>query len=266
MRGAFEDCKFDTLQIFKEALDSFYTDIINKNPEDSAILRKYEYARKYQYVYDVFKLLQLDTTNLYKQSYNKVVAKKRERQELLNDPNANDTYLAKLCGYIGDKRFIQPLIDILNKPFDIDSTSIEIVREIMTESLVRMHVEPYYSDYVKKRTLTMEQIKDENERLAFKLDDFVDVLGTQEAFLELSKYLLSNKPYSTDVIDYEDHAEYRHYPASQDAFYLIQDNIENKEVQEMMGRKIFSENPELIQPLYDWMQKNYGKYKIRRIW
>jgi hypothetical protein len=165
-----------------------------------------------------------------------------------------------LCGYIGDNRFIQPLIELLNRAEE-DSQ-----KETVIEALVRMHVEPYYSDYVKKRTLTMEQIKDENEWLEFKLDDFVDVLGTQEAFLELSKYLLSNKPYSTIVIDYKDHTEYRHSPASDYAYMLIRDNIENQEVQEMIGKESIEDYAPFLKPLYDWMQKNYGKYKIRRIW
>ena len=165
-----------------------------------------------------------------------------------------------MCGYIGDKRFIKPLIEILNKAEE------DYQKEKIIEALTRMRVEPYYSDYVKKRTLTMEQIKDEDKWLDFKIEDFVNVLGTQEAFLELSNYLLSNKPYSTIVIDYEDHPEHRHYPVSDNAFILIRDNIENREVQEMIGKKSIEDYTPYLKPLYDWMQKNYGKYKIKRIW
>jgi hypothetical protein len=96
------------------------------------------------------------------------------------------------------------------------------------------------------------------------------VLGTQKAYLELSKYLLSNKPYGIIAIDYSEYSE--SYPTSyttpvsNDAFYLIQDNIENKDLQEMIGNKHVADDPKLSISIYNWMQKNYGKYKIRRIW
>jgi hypothetical protein len=258
-KEAMKICKFDTLQIFKATLDSFYADLKNKNPEDS-ILRKYEYVEKYKYEYDIFKVLQLDTTTIFKQAYNKIVERERERErEYFLKASYYNIYLVELCGYIGDKRFIEPLTEMLNRA-EKDYQKGKII-----EALARMREEPYYTDYIKHRTLTTEQIKDE-KWLNFKLDDFVFVLRTQEAFLELSKYLLSNKPNSIIIADSEDHTESTIYPASYDAFYLIRDNIENNDLQEMMKGENSVSNPKVLKQVHDWMQKNYGKYKIRRIW
>ena len=182
---------------------------------------------------------------------------------------SNISRLAELCGYINDTRFVQPLIEVLNKPFEFygsNSQWKESVQKTVLTALVRMRVEPYYTDYVKHRTLTPEQIEDE-KWLDFKLDDFVFVLRTQEAFLELSKYLLSNKPNSIVIADSEDYSESVIYPASYDAFSLIRSNIGNKELQEIIEKGENSHsNPSVLKRIYDWMQKNYGKYKIKRIW
>jgi hypothetical protein len=272
---AMKMCRFDTLTMFKMAIDSFYLDVVSKSTEDSKKhLKEYESFYKEKYRFEVFKSLQLDTTIIFKQVYNKIVEQARERirKEWLADMYSYFTsihYLAELCGYIGDKRFIKPLIEILDKLekffVEEDSNFYNFQREKVLEALARMRVKPYYTDYVKKKILTMEQIKDEKKWLDFSLDDFVYVLGDQKAFLELSKYLLSNKPYQTTVIDYDDRTEYYHSPVSQGAFYLIQDNIENEDLQKIISP--YREDFEvLLKPLYDWMQKNYGKYKIRRIW
>jgi hypothetical protein len=34
----------------------------------------------------------------------------------------------------------------------------------------------------------------------------------------------------------------------------------------MIGKEDIEDYTPYLKPLYDWMQKNYGKYKIRRIW
>jgi hypothetical protein len=260
-REALKICKFDTMQIFKHIVDSFYIDIKNKNPKDSSIIR-FDYAVKANFKYAVFKFLQLDTTAVFKQAYNEIVEreKKRKREDYLTNKTIDYTSLIELCGYIGDKRFVKPLIEILEYKLT------DYQHKALLEALARMRVEPYYSNYVKKRTLTATQIKDE-KWLDFSLDDFVYVLGTQEAFLELSKYLLSNKPYTMEVFDnFTNYRSEAHiHPVSQGAFYLIRDHIKNEDIQKMIGPN--REDIEvLFKPLYDWMQKNYGKYKIRRIW
>jgi hypothetical protein len=109
----------------------------------------------------------------------------------------------------------------------------------------------------------MEQIKQEYP--GFSIDELVYVIGTQEAFLELSKYLLSDVPYAVEIHDYPDYSEHVYFPVSDDVFYLIRNHIENEDLQELMRNKN-SEDPIVLKQTYDWMQKNYGKYKIKRIW
>ena len=253
-RRAMEMCRVDTFSIVVKKTDSLFVLLETQNTLD--MFKK----RNKIYHYEAFKSLKLDTTTIFIQTYNKVVyqARERERKEWLTKTYYDYTYLAELCGYIGDERFVKPLIEVLEKPDNFR-------KEKVLEALARMRVEPYYSDYVKKRMLTNDQIMNEEKWLDFRIEDFVYVLGTQEAFLELSKYLLSNKPNTTEVTDYADHAEYRDFPVSQDAYFLIQDNIINEDIQKIMGP--YREDIDvLFKPIYDWMQKNYGKYKIRRIW
>ena len=250
-RQTMEICKIDTFPIFRIAINNLYDSLEVQNTLD--MFKKLNKI----YDYEVFKSLQLDTATFFKQAYNKMLEREREREReyYLTNPYYDYTYLAELCGYIGDKRFIKPLIEMLGKPLE------DHQKNRVLEALVRLRVEPYYSDYIKERTLTREQIMDEKKRLNFSFDDFVYVLRTQEAFLELSKYLLSNKPYQLSIAD--DYVDIT--PVSQYAFYLMRNNIENEDIQKIIGP--YREDFEvLLKPLYDWMQENYGKYKIRRIW
>jgi hypothetical protein len=245
---AMEACKFDTLPFFKAALDSFYLELKNK------AIKNIGYP--HMHTYEVFKLLKLDTTEIFRQTYNKIIKREKEsvRERFLTDTRYRHSDLAKLCGYIGDKRFIPVLIEALAKPDNFN-------QKVVLEALARMRVEPYYSDYVKLRMpRTLERIK--QGRPGFSIEDFIYVIGTQEAFLELSKYLLSNVAYTWDT---SDELGATPHPISNSAFYLIQDHIENEDLQGIMKNKD-PEDPVALKQTYDWMQKNYGKYKIRRIW
>jgi hypothetical protein len=251
---AMEICKMDTLSIFKSAMDSLYSFLTAQNTLDVSkkINRIYDY--------DIFKLLRLDTTKIFKQTYENIVSKEKiqEREYYLTKTNYNYSYLARLCGYIGDKRFIPSLIQALDKPDNFNN-------EKVMEALVRLRVAPYYKEYIKFRTRTMEEIKSEKQ-LGFYISDFVDVLGTQEAFLELSKYLLSDKPYLFIDSSYEDHSEEISFGVSVEAFSLICDNLENEDMLKLIGGRYSEPNATNINLLYKWMQKNYGKYKIKRLW
>jgi len=101
-----------------------------------------------------------------------------------------------------------------------------------------------------------------DEWLRFALEDFVNILGTQQAFLELSRFLLSNKPYIEEVSNVGSHF----VTVSEITFSLIRDNIRNEDLQEMMGRLGWRIDPDMKRPVYEWMQANYGNYEIRRIW
>ena len=164
--------------------------------------------------------------------------------------------MAELCGYIGDKRFVKPLIEALDKPDNFE-------RKTVIAALVRMRIEPYYSDYVKSRTRTLEQVKAEHP--GFEIDELVDVLRTQESFLELSKYLLSDVAYKWAPREIPPYGSIP-YPMYQGAFGLIRDNIKNEDIQQLIGGIRIQDASTVVVPLYDWMQKNYGKYKIKRIW
>jgi hypothetical protein len=243
---AMKACKFDTMQLFKTTLDSFYLYLKNQNMAQFSIS---------MYKYNVFKLLRLDTTTIFRQVYNKIIAIDRERvrEEWLTKTYYDHTYIAMLCGYINDKRFIKPLIEALDKPDNFQ-------KEKVLESLVRMRVEPYYSEYVKLRIRTIEQIKKESPD--FDIDELAYVIRTQESFLELSKYLLSNCPYSWMSSE----SGYIPIPVKVEAFDLIRINIKNKELKKLINNKNVQDNPEIIISTYDWMQKNYGKYEIKRLW
>jgi hypothetical protein len=69
---AMEACKFDTLPFFKTALDSFYLELKNKSTKNIGY--------PHMYIYDVFKLLKLDTTEIFKQTYNRIRERERERE------------------------------------------------------------------------------------------------------------------------------------------------------------------------------------------
>jgi hypothetical protein len=69
---AMEMCKFDTMRIFKITLDSLYMDIKSKEGTPYS---------KSMYKDRVFKLLQLDTTSIYKQIRDKVIKRERERDK-----------------------------------------------------------------------------------------------------------------------------------------------------------------------------------------
>jgi len=249
-RNALRIPQIDTLSIFIEARNSLYDSL---EAEDPWNINK---RRRGTHDLEVFRSLQLDTLSIFKQTFNEIVERERERERerLLANPGRFNSILIELAGLIGDERFIEPLMEALeeqNRP------------RRAIEALVRMRVEPFYSDFVRERTLTTEQIMND-ERLRFQLEDFVDILGTQQAFLELSRFLLSNKPHQINVID---GVGYHVSPASDRAFRLIQRNIINEELQEIMrGEMGWRIDPNTKRPAFEWMQANYGNYEIRRIW
>jgi len=250
--NAMEMCKYDTMQIFRKTLDSLYLDV--KSKEGTPYTKNMFKDR-------VFRLLELDTTSIFKQVYNELVERERERERKKYYSNGgyyfDYTYLAELCGYIGDKRFVQPLIELLDKSEDYQ-------KEKVLTALVRLRAEPYYTNYVKQRMpRTIEQIQNESPK--FRIDDLVYVIGTQESFRELSKYLLSEYPEAWDMIDLPDGVKRIPSPMWSKALAFIHDYILNKNLQEIVNVPQWSKK-ELTIIVYDWMQKNYGKYIIRRDW
>jgi len=241
----------DTMQVFRNSLDSLYADLEIRNEID--LWKK----RDRIYDHEILKQLHLDTTTLFKHVYNNILESQREQLKsyYLSNIIFDRRSLIDLCGYINDIRFVDNLLELFN-------TFTENEQESVQNALVRMRVEPFFCEYVNKRMLSMEEILNKVKQLDFSINDFVNVLGTQEAFLELSKYLLSNKPYGLEIGDYSSIV----IPVSQYAFYLLRDNILNNDFQKLFGGRQTANNPVLANKLYDWMQENYGQYQIRRIW
>jgi hypothetical protein len=236
--------QIDTLSILIEARNSLYDSLEAMDPWD--IIKR----RNRAYDLEVFRSLELDTLSIFKQAFNEIV--ERERERILAEPRSINRTLVELAWRIGDERFIQPLIEVLEHQGQ---------QRRVIEALVRMRVEPFYSDFVRERTLTTEQIMSD-ERLNFDLEDFVGVLGTQQAFLELSRFLLSNKPYREIVSGRDSFFT----PVSNSAFFLIRHNIRNEDLQKIMRVQGGHTDPQVKRYVYDWMQANFGNYEIRRIW
>ena len=245
-RQTIEICRFDTISIFKKILDS---------------LNKINYLDVPENKRTVLALLKLDTTTTYKNNFIKIKNDKRKEVEnlILNNPYYNNTYIAELCGYIGDRKFIKPLEKALELSENFNT-------KVVLEALVRMKVEPYYTNYLKSIIRPIDSVK--NSMLHFFVLDFVDVLNNQEAYLEVSKYLLSNVAGAISIIDYKDgttgNSKTPIYVIALDYIRLC---IKNPSLQKIINAPTFDEKKESDRmKVYKWMQKNYGKYEIRRLW
>ena len=249
-RWAFYEAKIDTIYFFQTELKKLYENLEKEN--------KVEMHKKLNNIYDIelFEQLKLDTISEYQKIYQDMVksAYSRNFENKLKYYKSKDhSEIAKLSGYINDKRFIKPLIATLDEPE-------RFKREVVLEALARMKVEPYYSQYFKERTRSLDEIK--KERPDFPIEELVEVIRTQESFLELSKYLLSDVPYNITI------GEFTTYYSiiSGDACCFIRDNIENEELQKMIPEYDACQDENVRRKVYDWMQKNYGKYEIKRVW
>lgn len=252
---ALKYCKFDTMKLFKNSLDSFYNEEKLKKPKD--------YGYTYFYNYDVFKILKLDTTEIFKQVLDSVMTKEKENfiYDLKSDNYRDLSSTAELCGYINDKRFIQPLIEALNKPNNFR-------REVVIKALARMKVEPYYTNLLKNNIHTLSEVI---SGISIDYTIFTDVLRSQESFLELSKYMKSNIPC---IVTSESTEEELKRHGNEFKFCILQiiyNNLDNADMKTLVWNgadKIYVPydiTPEwdaAVDKLYNWMQKNYGKYKI----
>ncbi len=253
-RLALDICKFDTMKLFKNTLDSFFNEVKRKQPKD------HEY--KYFYNYNVFKILKLDTILIFRHVLDSIIIKDKASYIYdLKNNNTQDLFsIAELCGYVNDKRFIQPLIEALNKPNNFR-------KEVVIKTLARMKVEPYHTNLLKENTHTMTEILS-----GINVDKtlFTDVLHSQESFLELSKYLKSN--IECMVVADEENPRRRH--GDELKFCVLEtiyNNLDNADMKALVWNgadkiyvpyEIAPEWDAALDKLYNWMQKNYGKYKI----
>ena len=252
---ALDICKFDTMKLFKNTLDNFFNEVKRKQPK--------EYGYKYFYNYNVFKILKLDTTLIFRQVLESIIIKDKASYiyDIKNNNNQDLSSIAELCSYVNDKRFIKPLIEALNKPNNFR-------RKVVIEALARMKVEPYLTNLLKENTHTKAKVLSGNN-IDYTL--FTGVLRSQESFLELSKYLKSNIPCHFTS---EETEEERQRHGGELKFCILQaiyNNLENEDMKTLIGNgtdKIYVPydiTPEwdaALDKLYNWMQKNCGRYKI----
>ncbi len=243
-------CKFDTMGIFKKEYN-----VLIKDPVRMAKIKYIGSIAHRQY--EIFKRLNLDTTNCFRIALKQINKENETKGRLYFKKNMNDySSIAMVAGQIKDPMFIKPLIAALEKPKNFNIQDVE-------EALVRMRVEPYYTQYVKKRTSSIEKIK--TESLDYSMNDLASVLATQESFLELSKFLLSDYPSTYEIIDRGYGSESIVFSRASDAYSLLLQMITNEDLQKRF-REIDRDEKKNQLEMYKWMQKNYGKYKIRRFW
>lgn len=249
-------CKLDTSRLFKHKLMEYYNEEKKNNPKN--------YMPFSSYTYDVFKLLKMDTLAVIrtKVDSNIKVERKIVKSNLLNQNVKELSFLAELCGYINDKRFVKPLIAVLGKTTD------DYERSAIYDALIRMKVEPYYTTCLKENSRSGKEIAG-GKGVFFYI--FKDLLRSQQSFLELSKYLMSNDDCNMQVSgDYPQKREHGD-EVKYCVFVLIYNNLDNEDLKILVGNgvdkiqiteKVSPEVDAALVKMYVWMQKNYGKYKI----
>jgi hypothetical protein len=261
--------KIDTSKVFLMIKDS-----LNKH-------RNREIHPELYQNFDVFLYMQLDTTTRFRIVLDSVIKSEREKEKAyyLNKYYFDIKGLIKSCGYIKNKRLIKPLVNLLEKMIERNNElSILITKnennrdsigiwydekrengfliDATETTLVRLKVDPYYSEFIKNHSHSLEEIQ--KMEFAPYIEYIPDLLQNQEVFLEISKYLYSSA-YTAFTSEGPAGKAYQY------AYREIKNFIENKELQEIINKPDFDlEKDRFI--IYDWMQKNYGKYEIKRLW
>ncbi|GHT29627.1 hypothetical protein AGMMS49574_06910 [Bacteroidia bacterium] len=238
----------DTTKFFKEVKDSLNR-FRDKNMHENL----------YQN-FDVFQYLKIDTTSRFNflmdsLKYEKV---KKIKNELLCQVNFAIERLIDACGYIKDERFVIPLLNIVDNSQKFDKEYPDRIKARATRALANMEVEPYYSNLLKSYSFSLEEIQ--KMHIVDYIDIFTEILHSQESFLELSKYLLYTTPtFVSSEFGPDGNVSFN-------AYRLITQYIENKDLLEIIGDPSTFDLNEGKFKIYDWMQKNYGKYEIKRLW
>jgi hypothetical protein len=256
--------KADTLKIFKYIKDSLNVHR-NKN------IHKDIYQDD-----EVFQYLRLDTTSRFRFVKDSLMQAEHERvvNDYLNSYHFEIGNLIRTCGYVNDKRFVEPLIDLLNKikrraeeitkvleekeSYDLENEKNlnEKIIPVIKNTLVRMKVEPYRTDLLKELTQPLDTVKKQD--FTGKPDYLSIFADNPDYLLELSKYLHSdaNTMITSEGFD---------GTAYEDAYITIKKYIKNKSLWDIINQPDFDLEKDRF-TIYDWMQKNYGKYEIKRLW
>lgn len=174
------------------------------------------------------------------------------RNRYKNDTRWHRAY-ARLASFINDERFIEPLKRVYNED-----------PEFYGYLLARMGVEPYLS---RVEAELIARMREDNSGRFFNMERMRFMPRTQTLFKHLSEHLLRDDTY--DLIERDDAFHFRRVAE------LIFLDLANEEIRDLFtpeerenfrfprveGRVAFTK--EHARRLYDWMQENYGNYKIR---
>jgi hypothetical protein len=246
-RMAMSHIKADTSKIFRQVKDS-----LNKYRDINQHKGLYQYS-------EVFRYLGMDTTVRFHFLVDSFRKDEKEKviQMYLTQVHFDMSSLIKVCGYINDERLIKHLIHIMENPERFKDYDPDYLKQCVIGALVRMKVEPYLSEFLKLNTYSLEEIKEMNH--VTYLSIFAELLHSQESFRELSKYLLSSA-YTILTSEGPGGVAYG------TAFRYIIEYIENEDLWEIIGNPGIFDIKEGRFKIYEWMQENYGKYKIKRLW
>jgi hypothetical protein len=183
--------------------------------------------------------------------------KEKALQTYLTQVHFDIDYLIEVCGNINDERLIKPLINIMENPEKFKNYAPNYLKQCVTYTFVQMKIEPYYSNYINSNTHSLEEIK-KKQHITY-LSIFAELLHSQESFRELSKYLLSSA-YTMYTSEGPTGVAY------ETAFRYIMEYIKNEDLREITGNPDTFDIKEGRFKIYEWMQENYGKYKIKRLW
>jgi hypothetical protein len=208
---------------------------------------------------EVFRYLGMDTTARYHflvDSFRKD-AKEKVIQTYLTQVHFDIDYLIRQCGQINDERLIKPLIYIMENPGRFKPYKPDYLKQCVIDAFIQMKIEPYLSECLKSNTHSLEEIK--KKEIVPGLGIFAEFLHSQESFRELSKYLLSSA-YTMYTSEGPAGVAY------ETAFRYFMEYIENEGLWEITGNPDTFDIKEGRFKIYEWMQENYGKYKIKRLW
>jgi len=211
------------------------------------------YSMRYRAI-DVERIAQTDTMRTEEEILDSLLRHRYEeiRERFKNDTRWRRAY-ARLASFINDERFIEPLKRVYNED-----------PEFYGYLLARMGVEPYLS---RVEAELIARMKEDNSGRFFNRERMRFMPRTQTLFKHLSEHLLRDDTY--DLIGRDDAFHFRRVA---DVIFL---NLANEEIRDLFtpeeresfrfprveGRVAFTK--EHARRLYDWMQENYGNYKIR---
>jgi hypothetical protein len=249
----------------KFRIDLFYTEahrlrileVLNDEwPEwelDTITQRFLGYSMRYREI-DIERIAQTDTVRTEEEILDSLL---RHRYEQIRERFKNDTRwrraYARLASFINDERFIEPLKRVYNED-----------PEFYGYLLARMGVEPYLS---RVEAELIARMREDNSGRFFNMERMRFMPRTQTLFKHLSEHLLRDDTY--DLIGRDDAFHFRRVA---EIIFLdlanegIRDLFTSEERESfhfprVEGRNAFTK--EHARRLYDWMQENYGNYKIR---